>query len=632
MPHATLRDVIDAWDRLRRGGAAGASSAEALALAREALAFGHPTLASEILREPARRADAGAELRYTAALALARIGAYREAEALLADLLDDSLGDALKVDALSLAGRIAKDRWARLRPGPARDAVGAVAVRRYLAAWDATGHSFPGINAATLLALTGNRDAARGLARQVLKAAQAPGAAQEAHWQLATLGEACALLGDWDAAATHYAEAARACGRQVGHLASMRRQLRLMASALRVPPELFEALAAPRVLVFTGHMIDAPGAARARFPAALEAPVAEALRQRLERLQAGFGHASLACGGDLLFCEAMLARGAELHLILPFERSDFLATSVAFAGEHWVRRFEAVLARASSLRFGVRERYLGDQALFAYAADLMQGAALLHARELEAEPLMLALVDEGGVEAEGGTRHTLGNWQRLGLPCGCIDLAAIRAAHPAALATPAPIDAPGVALRSTAVRREVHSMLFADVVGYSRLAEEDTPAFLLNFIGRVRAVVQESPRPPEFVNTWGDGLFMVFGTVQEAADFALRLRDAVRDTDWPSHGLPAGTSIRIGMHTGPVFPAQDPLVGRPGYFGSHVVRAARIEPVAAPGSIYVSAEFAGCLAARGESGFATDYLGVLPLAKGFGEGALYRLRRGDEAE
>ena len=114
--------------------------------------------------------------------------------------------------------------------------------------------------------------------------------------------------------------------------------------------------------------------------------------------------------------------------------------------------------------------------------------------------------------------------------------------------------------------------------------------------------------------------------------FALQLRDAIANGDWAAHGLPRSTAIRIGMHTGPVFRAFDPLIKRDNFFGSHVVRAARIEPVAAPGSIYVSAELAAVLAARGVREFAADYLGALPLAKGYGSGRLFRLRNADEAE
>jgi class 3 adenylate cyclase len=86
------------------------------------------------------------------------------------------------------------------------------------------------------------------------------------------------------------------------------------------------------------------------------------------------------------------------------------------------------------------------------------------------------------------------------------------------------------------------------------------------------------------------------------------------------------------MHTGPVFRAFDPLIGRENYFGSHVIRAARIEPVAAPGSIYVSTELASMLAAHGVDEFAADYLAPLPRANGYGRARLYRLRAAHEAE
>lgn len=624
-----LRELLDAWDAQRS--ATSPDAADRLALARKALALGHPTLGCEMLRAPLADPGATPELRYTAALAQVRIGGYRAAAALVAGLLQQALPTALQVDVLALAGRIDKDRWARLPPGPEKDAALQRATLRYRQAWDLGRSSFPGINAATLLALAGQGLAARELAAQV-RAAVERDPAQSPLWRAATRAEAAVLLGEFDVAAREYAEAVRLAGREVGHVASMRRQLRLIAASIRVPETVLEALAEPRVLVFTGHMIDAPGAAAPRFPPALEGAVAEALARRLDALQAGFGYVSAACGGDLLFIEAMQARGAEVHITLPFARDDFLATSVAFAGEAWVARFEAALQRAASLSFGVPERFLGDEALYAFAADQIQGAALLHARELEATPGMLALIDPDAAALSGGTAHTLARWERLGLQVERIDLAALRAAAAASVSTqPAP-ERPAVETRSAPVRREVRTMLFADVVGFSRLAEEDTPAFLLNFIGAIAELVARAEPAPAFVNTWGDGLFMVFDTAEQGADFALRLRDAVARTDWPAHGLPAGTSIRIGLHSGPVFPAEDPILRRRNYFGSHVVRAARIEPVAAPGSVYVSAEFARALAAGGDARFATDYLGVLPLAKGFGSGALYRLRRGDEAE
>lgn len=628
MTDATLRDVLDAWDGFASARRVPTPD-ESLALARSALELGHPTLACEILREPVQRDDADATLRHLAALAHARIGDYRRAAALLVPLLAH---DDASVDARALAGRIAKDRWARLAPGPDRDALAGDALTHYRDAWHATRDPFPGINAATLLWLAGDRDAARTLAHAVRGAAASDAVAMDPHWREATLGEAALLLGDGDAAARHYAAAVTAAGRQVGHVASMRRQLRLLGEALDVPDAVNAALHVPSVLVFTGHMIDAPWRTRPRFPPGLETAVAARIRESIDRLGAGFGYCSAACGGDLLFIEAMLDRGAEVHITLPFDRRDFLATSVAFAGERWIARFQNALLRATSVSHGVRERFLGDEDLYAYSAALIHGSAVLHARQLETAPTMLALVDADSQTPAGGTRDTLARWDAHGLGSERIDLAALRRAHPAALApTPAQPRDP-ITLRSTSLRRTVRTMLFADMVGFSKLGEEDTPSFLLNFLGAIADIVRASPHKPAFVNTWGDGLFLVFDDVVDGADFALQLRDQVQRTDWPARGLPDGTSIRIGMHTGPVFPAHDPLLDRANFFGSHVIRAARIEPVAAAGAIYVSGETAALLAATGGHGFETDYLGLLPLAKGYGSGPLYRLRRGDEAE
>jgi class 3 adenylate cyclase len=626
----TLREVLDTWESFgRQRGAVEPGTAAALATA--ALDLGHPTLACEILREPVARNEADVEVRWLAALAHARIGAYAQAGTLIDSLLADPAAAARAVDVRSLAGRIAKDRWARLPAGAERDHAGAQALAHYREAWQATRDPFPGINAASLLLLTGDARGSRDLAIDVQQAAR-NAATLAAHWREATLGEAALLLGEIDAAASHYANAVTAAGNQVGHVASMRRQLRLLREAIDIPAAVSAAVQVPAVVVFTGHMIDAPGTQPARFPASIEMPLAQRIAERLELLGAGFGYCSAACGADLLFIEAMLARGAEVHITLPFDRGDFIATSVAFAGEAWVDRFEAALQRATSVTFGVRERFLGDDALFAYAASLVHGAAVLRAQQLEAEPIMLAAIDRDAGGGIGGTRDTLQSWTRHGLRADYIELADLSAAAapPAARAEHAWM--PPIELRSAPLRREIKTMLFADMVGFSKLREEDTPSFLLNFIGAIADIVHRSPQRPVFVNTWGDGLFLVFDDVDAGADFALLLRDSVLRTDWPARGLPAGTSIRIGMHTGPVFPADDPILGRPNFFGSHVIRAARIEPVAAPGAVYVSTEMASVLAADGGQRFATDYLGRLPLAKGFGTDPLYRLRRAGEAE
>jgi adenylate cyclase len=344
-----------------------------------------------------------------------------------------------------------------------------------------------------------------------------------------------------------------------------------------------------------------------------EADVASAIAEAFEALDAGFGYSSAAAGPDLLFVEAMLARGGEAHIVLPFDRQDFVGLSVASAGEGWVQRFDRALAGATTVGYAVREGFLGDRSLFRYAETLTRGAAMLRAEQLERAPVVLTL--PGGVDDA-----TLAQWRARGLEVGVLDVE--EATGPAK-----PVSA-----FAGGLEREVKTMLFADVVGFTRLREEETPAFLVEFLGSIAEIVRTGVVRPAFVNTWGDGLFMVFDDVAAGADAALRVRDKVLGTDWRARGLPESTSVRVGMHSGPVFPATDPLLGRANFFGSHVNRAARIEPVAAPGTVYVSEAMACLLAASGEVRFATDYLGTIPLAKGFDSSPLYRLRRADAAE
>ncbi len=88
-----------------------------------------------------------------------------------------------------------------------------------------------------------------------------------------------------------------------------------------------------------------------------------------------------------------------------------------------------------------------------------------------------------------------------------------------------------------------------------------------------------------FQNTWGDGLYVVFDDVVTCAGFALHLLEELERFDFRSFGFKIGEDkkpgVRIGLHTGPIFEGHDAIIGRKNYFGSHVSRAARIEPVTA---------------------------------------------------
>lgn len=101
-----------------------------------------------------------------------------------------------------------------------------------------------------------------------------------------------------------------------------------------------------RVFLFSGHMIDAPDRPEPRFPPDKEPIAAAAIAAKLDELGAGPGDLALcsgACGGDILFAEACLARGVQVEIRIPFNIPEFLNRSVTFAGEQWRSRFCAVI-------------------------------------------------------------------------------------------------------------------------------------------------------------------------------------------------------------------------------------------------------------------------------------------------
>ncbi|MBL8413907.1 MAG: tetratricopeptide repeat protein [Propionivibrio sp.] len=106
---------------------------------------------------------------------------------------------------------------------------------------------------------------------------------------------------------------------------------------------------ARRLFLFSGHMIDAAERAVPRFPADREPIAAEAIAAKLDELgcnEQDLAICGSACGGDLLFAEAALRRGCQVHLYLQYDEADFLQASVAFAGESWVDRYYAVKENA----------------------------------------------------------------------------------------------------------------------------------------------------------------------------------------------------------------------------------------------------------------------------------------------
>jgi class 3 adenylate cyclase len=170
----------------------------------------------------------------------------------------------------------------------------------------------------------------------------------------------------------------------------------------------------------------------------------------------------------------------------------------------------------------------------------------------------------------------------------------------------------------------IYSMLFADIVGFSKLPDPVYPGFMKAFLEGAKEVLKHPGHPALVSNTWGDAIFAVFATPAEAARAALALQAKAGSICLPG---PERTclQLRIGLHTGPVHEGHDPFTEGPSYMGKHINMAARIEPIAREGHIFVSGEFAAIAALEPGDEFLFDYIGQKPLPKDAGVIPVFRL-------
>jgi hypothetical protein len=178
------------------------------------------------------------------------------------------------------------------------------------------------------------------------------------------------------------------------------------------------------VVVFSGHRVDVPGRTPPRFPAAKARPAGVAIARTLGEL--GIGASDLALtqgssGGDLLFAEACLDRGARLRLMLPGPETAFIEESVRASqdGDQWLRRYEAVRAALDAPPQVLPDAEgLGHGARFASCNRWLIDAGLSHGPE---RARFLCLWDGGPSGGAGGTADFVAEVRRRGLPLVWLD-------------------------------------------------------------------------------------------------------------------------------------------------------------------------------------------------------------------
>ncbi len=467
---------------------------------------------------------------------------------------------------------------------------------------------------------------------------------------------AYAVQGMVEEAAAEYSKLKDFPDASTSDLADFRYRSQFLAEALGEPRDFFKsAFPKLQLIVFTGHIPDYPGQA-VRFPPELIPVVRDMLRKKLDELGARVGLVSAAAGADLLFIEALMARpGGEFHVVLPWSQKEFYRTSVEVfestaVSPSWTTLFKQALDKAATIRELGQVFEPGDDVGWVYTQEVTAGLALLTARVSRLDLQPLALWDGKIGRGAGGTSSFVEFWDRflaqppiiLKLPSDGIN-------------TRGSLHAISGRCERPTTHQQVKSMLFADIVGYSKLTEKVIRDFVEVFLQRLSKLLSESAHAPCHVNTWGDAVYAVFDYAEDAGRFALELTQLIRDgeKEWLRRGLfyrefdpeqgkvvERPLNIRIGLHTGPVFAHYNPVLRQLGFTGSHVSRAARIEPVATAGEVYASEEFAAMAELGAEierrsrnatghgsgDGFVCEYAGTMSLAKNYpGRHRIYRV-------
>lgn len=512
-------------------------------------------------------------------IALARAGAIDEA-------LRRFTAAGLSPDdpaALIVRGRLLKDLAARAGPEERRrlyrDAAAAYARSAQLQP-----ATYPLINAATLTALAGDAEQAQRLAGDVLRSIEDhPEEPETPYYRAATMAEALLLSGREHEARAAFAEAIALAPQAWEDHATTLHQFGLILAARAGDAAWIEAYRPPRSLHFGGHMSFDPQVVRRDH---LEATI----KALIEVERVGFGYGALAAGADIIIAELLVAHGAELHAILPGGVEAFAAVSVDPFGAPWRRRFDALVAKAATVRpvrpFGLPP----DPHAIGLSDDIAMGAALMNARRLESEAIQLLVIDGDDPRSASATLEAQRVWADGG-----------RRQHLVHVPREQGLD--------IAAQNKVGNGRALAVIA---IMPADPEPDIERWLEALRRTIASGPEPA-VAPYWSSGRILLgYEKLAEAADLILDL---------------ARQGHRVGADYCIAAPFVDPFSNAarlPVLAHGAAEAAASSTP---PGSACVTEDLAAALAARRSGAMRIDYVGELDTRGGEPPIGLYALKR-----
>lgn len=177
------------------------------------------------------------------------------------------------------------------------------------------------------------------------------------------------------------------------------------------------------------------------------------------------------------------------------------------------------------------------------------------------------------------------------------------------------------------------AILFSDLKGFSKITEMPLREKIADFNKNLlRQLLTEENS--FYHNTWGDAFVICSDDTYHLAEIALKIRDAVKNTNWSKIGFPSELAIRIGLHIETItikFGKKEQVTD---VIGSGLDLTARIEPIADANEIFCTKEFRNDLLGNNyDSKIDATPVGVRQLAKNHSERELFKLDwRGAESK
>jgi len=552
------------------------------------------------------------------ALALAQSGAVFEARNLLVALRAKGAEDG---ETAGLLGRTFKTLAFSLDNDEQRKAACHEAFSVYLQGYrkskdqgDLEAAYYNGVNAATMALFSGLKEQAENLAGEVevicreLIDRRAGLDEKNDCWLDATLGELALLRVDLEQAEAWYRQAVSGKETKLREKTSMYTQACYIARYHGIGIETMRPwFSMPAVAALTGMSSESCSKEKEEF-------LREKIGQWIDRHHIAIAYGCPLPGPGMLFLEEIVKRQGEITLFLPFAELDFI--------ERYFPDDPSLQKRFLSLKKSAMDmkplnvfcrRTIENSICFTHLC--IAGAALNRSKQLQTEFHHLALQDS---------------------VAGALPLPLLHHDHEFTLLEHLSCqkyneeDFPGCEMLSgTQPIRHYPFLpvLFADVRGYSKLDETDMTLFATFFMAEAASVIERFEKSILSRRTVGDGIFLVFTSLQEAVELAVSLQEMVNQTEWSKVGLPADLRMRLSLDAGPCYSYIDPVVGRIEFCGNYIVRAARLEPITPPGHIFATETFVHLAHALAVSGVSFTYAGQVALPKNYGCIPAYHVRK-----